>query len=211
MNRYHAGFLFAATALILYSAAEMRSGRITGQQEADRRTVETLRFALSCATAVASADYGEADNPRTISDVLFKSLSVMEEGRSVGNGRISPEDFYPYVPVMVCLQERYYYLGYYDGSAYRFDGRKPYTADCRSLAELPQDTILLLLEQEINGKLSVSHKNRGLPDTDYVVPDAVARNPESGTLLLVLENFPTVLDGYYYSGIFDGSGAVRGR
>lgn len=198
-------------AIVLFFTVSLRSGRIAEQHEADRATEDTLRFAASCATGALASDYGGADDPGKLSVMFFKSLAAMEEGRSLKNGRISPEDFYPYVPVMVYLQERSYYIGCYDGSDYYWDSGKFYTRDYGALSELAQDELLILLEQEINGKLSVYHDNRQLPDTEYILPGSAARNPKSGTLLVVLENFPTILSGYYYSGVFDGSGAIRDR
>lgn len=206
MNRYHFGFLFSMAALVLFFTVSLRSDRITMQQKADRDTRETLRFAVSCATNVLDSDYGDADDPGQISTVFFKSLAAMEDGRSLLNGRISPEDFYPYVPVLVYLQERDYYIGYYDGSSYVWT--KCCFDENETLSTIPQNELLVLLEQEINLRLSVYHDNCHLPDKEYVLPDSAARNPKSGTLLVVLENFPTILDGYYYSGVLDGSGAI---
>lgn len=210
MNRYHLGFLFSMAAIALFFTVSFRSERTAMQQKADRSTREALQFAASCASGILGSDYGDADDPGQISAVFFKSLAAFEDGRSLINGRISPEDYYPYVPVLVYLRERDYAVGFYDGSAYVWDSR-PYQIGSPVLSELEPEELRILLEQEINLKLFEYHNNCHLPDEDYVLPDSAARNPKSGTLLVVLENFPTILDGYYYSGVFDGSGAITSK
>lgn len=208
MNRYHLCLLFTIVSVILLFSVKLSSDRILEQQAADRETETTLRFAIGCATNALSKEYGGANDCQKISSTFFKALSLFEDNRSILNGRISPEDFYPYVPALVYIEERYYHIGYFDGTKYIWDSEKPYTENYNMLSEISSDELLFLLEQEVNAKIALYHTNKALPDIDYTLPDYISRNPKEGTILAVLENFPTIVNGYYYSGIYDSSGSI---
>lgn len=211
MNRYHLGILFSAIALILFSGIFIRHEYVSRRQTADRQTEETLQFAISCAIGSLNSEYGGNSDYHSVSDNFFKALALMREGQSVLEGRIAPEDFYPYVPVLLCMEERYYHIGIYDGASYRWSEAK-YYPDNHTKAETDEGLLLDMLERDIGSALTQYHSSRDILDTQYLLPDYIVRNLASSntaTMLSVLENFPTALYGYSYSGTYGAGGMLR--
>lgn len=211
MNRYHLCLLFTIVSVILLFCVKLSSDHILEQQTADRETETALRFAMSCTTNVLSKDYGGANDCQKISSSFFKALSLFKDNRSILNGRITPEDFYPYVPILLYIEDRYYHIGYFNGTEYVWDSEKSYTENHNTLPEISSDELLSLLEQEVNEKLALYHTSKGLPDVDCILPDYLSKNPKNGSVFAVLENFPTIVNGYYYSGICSSSGSITNK
>jgi len=207
MNRHHLGILFSAIAILLLSSIYLRWLYITEQQQADRTTESSLNFAISSSIGKLNISYGSANDYYTLSDTFFNSIMLMQGKRDILEGRTAIEDYYPYVPVFLCLEERYYHIGSYNGTSYEWSEAQ-YYPNHALLSDLDTDLALTTIENKINEMLVNYHNDRGLPDTTYILPDYFMRNISAPTILVVLENFPTTLYGHYYSGVFHGGGSL---
>ena len=208
MNRYHLGFFFSSIALVFLSLTFYRFQTIEEYQEANRRTNQLLQFAISNTTNTLKSEYDGINDYDRISNVFFESLSAMKEETSVKNGRIAAEDFYPCVPVILYTEKRYYNIGFFDGTDYIWEKEIPYDEEYHYLSECQPDELIVLMESDINEKLKIYHDNMNMPDVSYTIPNKIAMTPQEGTLFIVLENFPTIINGHYYSGIHDGNSLI---
>lgn len=208
MNRYHLGLFFSAIALIFLSITLYRFKTIEAHQQADRNLDELLRFAMSSTTTTLRAEYDSLNDYDRITHLFFESLAAMKDKSSVLHGRIAAEDFYPYVPVILFMEKRYYSVGSFNGTDYFWEREIPYDKEYHYLSECEPNSLLIQIETVINEKTKIYHDRMNLPDITYTLPNRIAMNPQEGTLLVVLENFPTILNGHYYSGIHDGNSVI---
>ena len=174
MNKYQLGILFTAVAIILFSLVFVRQSYVYERQESERDITKLLEFSLTCATHRLSSEYGSANDYHIISTTFFNSLSAMGNKESILSGRITPSDYYPYVPIMICLEDRYYHIGSFNGTKYEW-GEQQYYPGSKLLSESSRDEIINELEIIINTKLKQYHDMRNLPDTTYLISDYTSR------------------------------------
>lgn len=211
MNRYHMAILFSAIALVLFTLISVRANALFTKREADNQLKDTLHFAMSSAINTLSHEYGGANDCNAMSSNFFKALSEMNSEEAIKLGRVLPEDFYPHVPVMIYLEERYYHVGYFDGKNFSWDQELSYTEDHKLLSQVSQEHVLLLIETQVSDKINAYRDSLNLPSVDYVLPDYMMRNMKEGTIVAALESFPTTIHGHYYSGMYSETASIKWR